>query len=172
MAHLPQHPSRCISKQTRRPKEKASSGKQRGATLIEFVIIVPILVGILFAIVEFGWTFYQVLDTRHVAREGARLVAVNYSPNDNTGADQRDDLIAEICLRIEDPGVSRVSLEFIDAAKTDVGDMAVIRVERDLEQLTNFYNEFLKDVTPNSEVTFRLEREAGWAPTTSLTPCP
>ncbi len=147
-------------------------GEQRGASLVEFVLIVPILVGILFAIVEFGWVFYQVLDTRHGAREGARLVAVNYSPNDNSGSQQRDDLIAEICLRLEEPGLSRVSLTFENASDTDAGDMATIRVERDLEQLTNFYAEFLNNLTPSSEVTFRLERNAGWSATSGLTDCP
>lgn len=159
-----------LKKRTR--TKRARKRNQRGASLIEFVIIVPILVGILFAILEFGWAFYQVLDTRHGAREGARLIAVNYSPNDNTGTAQRDDLIAEICLRLEDPALSRISMEFVSSSDTEAGDLAVIRVERDLEQLTNFYAEFLDNVFPNSEVRFRLERDAGWAPTTSLTACP
>lgn len=146
--------------------------RQRGASLIEFVLIGPLLFAVLFGIIEFGWAFYQVLDTRHGAREAARLIAVNYSPNDNTGNPQRDDLIAVICTRLENPDDSRVQFNFDTAGEEDAGDLVTVRVERDLEQLTNFYNLFLDNVKPNSEVTFRLERNASWSPATTPTDCP
>ena len=133
--------------------------------MIEFVLIAPILFGVLFAIIEFGWTYYQILDTRHGAREGARLVAVNYAPGGISGTDQRDALIAEICALVEESTGTRVEITFADTTKTEAGDTAVVRVERDLVQLTNFYDVFLNSVVPSSDVTFRLERDASWAAT-------
>ena len=70
----------------------------RGAVLVEFAIIVPIFFLLVFAVVEFGWAFYQQLDVRHGAREGARLAAVDFqstaSPSPST---QVAEIVAETC---------------------------------------------------------------------------
>ena len=61
----------------RRTRSAAGTRGQRGAALVEFAILVPLLFGILFGIVDFGYSFSRTLDIRHGSREGARLVAVN-----------------------------------------------------------------------------------------------
>ena len=146
--------------------------KQRGASILEFALVAPLFIMILFSLVEFSWVFYQTLDTRHGAREAARLIAVNYSPNINSGIDQRDDLIEEICARIEEPAQTRVGFELEVPGSSSSGALARVRVERDLEQLTGFFGEFLSNVEPSSEVAFRLERDATWTPTTTPLACP
>ena len=135
-------------------------------------LIAPLLFTILFGIVEFGWTFSQVLDVRHGAREGARLAAVNYRPADETGSDQTDELVATICDRVDDPDVTRVRLTFEATDANGAGDTAVIHVERDLEQLSGFFDPMLNGITPDSEVTFRLEQHADWSETTGFQSCP
>ena len=45
---------------------------------MEFAIVVPIFFLLIFGIMEFGWAFFQKLDVRSGANEGARLAAVNY----------------------------------------------------------------------------------------------
>lgn len=145
---------------------------ERGAALVEFALVAPLLFAILFAIVEFGWAFYQVLDTRHGAREAARLIAVDYTTGGADGDDQRDVLVQEICGRIESPATSRVEMGFVASGAEGAGDLATVRVERDLEQVTGLFDNFLKGVTPASEVTFRLERDASWEPTVGEQPCP
>lgn len=141
--------------------------------MVEFALILPMLMLVLFGIIEFGWAFYQVLDTRHGAREGARLIAVNYEPTSGSDADtQRNDLIAEICTRLEDPTSTRVKIALSTVGDSDAGDLAEIRVEKDLEQITNFFGEFLDTFKPSSDVTFRLERDASWSETAGLQNCP
>lgn len=135
-------------------------------------LIAPLLFALLFAIIEFGWTFAQVLDMRHGAREGARLAAVDYRPNDEIGSDQTDEIIAVICERIDDPTVTRVRLEFASSSASAAGDTATIEVERDLEQLSGFFAPILNGVTPGSEVTFRLEQPADWSATSGFQDCP
>ena len=152
------------------PGRRKSSA--RGAATVEMALIAPLLFTILFGIVEFGWTFSQVLDVRHGAREGARLAAVNYRPVDETGSDQTDQLVATICGRIDDPTVTRVQLAFVDSTATEVGDTAVVHVERDLEQLSGFFDPIIGEITPDSEVTFRLEQDADWAETSGFQACP
>ena len=141
--------------------------RQRGAALVEFALVAPLLLTLIFAVVEFGWTFSQVLDMRHGARETARLAAVNYQPSTSTGDAQTVELLTEACLRVEDPTVTTVTLTFDVSSDTEVGDYATVRVERSLETLTGFFDSMLGSVTPNSEVSFRLEQDATWNETLS-----
>lgn len=137
--------------------------------MIEFVLITPMLFGLLFGIMEAAWTFGQILDMQHVAREGARLAAVNYQPTADEGDDQTDELVATICGRLETPDAGRVSLSF--ATDGSAGAVATIRVERDLDQLTGFFS-FLDSYAPASDVEFRLERSVTWNATAGEQACP
>jgi Flp pilus assembly protein TadG len=49
---------------------------QKGASAVEFAIILPVLVMLIFAIFEFGIAFNNYIALTHAAREGARLAAV------------------------------------------------------------------------------------------------
>ena len=145
--------------------------RQKGAALVEFALVSPMLFLVLFAIVEFGWTFSQILDTRHGTREAARLAAVNYQPSVDEGSLQTDLIVDEICRRLEDPTSSRVLLQ-LDSADRSTGSLATVRVERDLEQLTGFFGVWLDDLEPSSEIEFRLERTVTWDDTVGEQACP
>lgn len=51
--------------------------KEKGAQLVEFALLAPLLLLLVLGIVEFGWLFSQNNDVKHGAREGARAAAVN-----------------------------------------------------------------------------------------------
>ena len=51
---------------------------ERGANLVEFALVAPFLILLLFGIIEFAWVFAQDLTVKHGAREGARLAAVTF----------------------------------------------------------------------------------------------
>ncbi|HYZ20453.1 MAG TPA: TadE/TadG family type IV pilus assembly protein [Gaiellaceae bacterium] len=51
-----------------------------GAALVEFALVLPILVLLLFAMVDFGKAFNYWIDETHLANEGARFAAVNKNP--------------------------------------------------------------------------------------------
>ncbi len=55
---------------------------QRGQALVEMAIVVPILLLIVFGIIEFGYIYYHQLDITSAARMGARSAAVKSSSND------------------------------------------------------------------------------------------
>ena len=78
--------------------------RERGANLVEFAILAPLLIMLLFGIIEFAWIFAQNLDVRHGAREGARLAAVNFPAGVNNGgvrtAGNLTALVNETCGRI------------------------------------------------------------------------
>lgn len=48
-----------------------------GAAALEFALIVPILLTLVFGMIEFGFVFQDQLALTHAAREGARLASVN-----------------------------------------------------------------------------------------------
>ena len=52
--------------------------REKGAALVDFAIILPLLIVMLFGILEASWAFAQQNDVRHGTREAARLAAVNY----------------------------------------------------------------------------------------------
>ncbi|MDF1542911.1 MAG: TadE/TadG family type IV pilus assembly protein [Anaerosomatales bacterium] len=48
-----------------------------GASALEFALIAPVLLALLFGMIEFGFVFHAQLSVTHAAREGARLAAVS-----------------------------------------------------------------------------------------------
>jgi len=50
--------------------------EEKGASAVEFALILPILVLLLFGIIQFGIAYNNYLAITHAAREGARLAAV------------------------------------------------------------------------------------------------
>lgn len=49
---------------------------EAGTATVEFALILPIFIGLLFAIIEFGFIFRDQLLVQQIAREGARAAAV------------------------------------------------------------------------------------------------
>ncbi len=58
---------------------------QRGAALVEFALVLPILVILLFGLLDFGKAFNYWIDGTHLANEGARWAVVNKNPGAGTG---------------------------------------------------------------------------------------
>jgi Flp pilus assembly protein TadG len=56
------------------------TGGERGAVAVEFIILFPVLLLVLFAILDFGHAFYMKQMITNAAREGARYGVVYRSP--------------------------------------------------------------------------------------------
>ncbi len=54
-----------------------SDGQTRGAALVEFAIILPLLILLIFGIIEFGRGYHAKTTLTHAAREGARVAALD-----------------------------------------------------------------------------------------------
>jgi len=50
--------------------------EEKGASAVEFAVILPLLILLIFGIIEFGRMYNAYLALTHAAREGARLAAV------------------------------------------------------------------------------------------------
>lgn len=62
----------------RNPREAAPSPEERtkGAAAVEFVLVLPLLLLLVFGLVQYGWTFYQIQEASFAVREGSRSAAV------------------------------------------------------------------------------------------------
>ena len=142
--------------------------KDRGANLVEFALLAPFLLLLIFGMIEFAWLFSQNLDARHGAREGARLIAVNYpdGPNPSTFATpalQTNAIVAEICNRMDVTTDALVTLQ----SAGDVGDPATAKIDSPPDTLTGFMDWAIPaSLRLVSEVEIRVEQPAGWANTT------
>jgi Flp pilus assembly protein TadG len=54
-------------------------GSERGQSLVEFAILLPVLMVFLLGILEFGWAMKSYVQEQNAAREGARYWALNGS---------------------------------------------------------------------------------------------
>lgn len=55
-------------------------GAESGVALVEFTLVLPLLLLVLFAILEFGKGFNYWIDETHLANEAARFAVVNKDP--------------------------------------------------------------------------------------------
>src|SRR5439155_17052878 len=79
-----------MSRDIEGPKDEGSEGTMRirerlrkddGAAAVEFALIVGVLVMLIFGMLQFGLTFFELQNLRASAREGGRLGAVGATPD-------------------------------------------------------------------------------------------
>jgi len=145
---------------------KRLSRSDRGANLVEFALIAPFLLLLLFGIVEFAWIFATNIDVKQGAREGARLTAVAESTDTNLV------LGAEICSRMglagDDATITWVAdpTDYGDTSTLEVGDGVVVTVSVPFSTLTGFIDwAFPSSLTSlDSSVEIRIEQDpSGWS---------
>lgn len=126
---------------------------QTGAALVELAMVLPLLLLLLFGIIEASWAFAQQNDVRHGAREGARSAAVDFGTSAQVGQ--------IVCDRMDVVNPSQgitVTLSPLTSSGA-TGGLATIRVNANIQTLTGFFDPlFGGDVT--SEIEFRTEQPA------------
>ncbi len=134
---------------------RISSGEDKGASLVEFALIAPLLVMLLFGMVEFGWGMAQQVDVRHKAREALRIAIVDGPETDVVNRICGGDLIAADDIT-----------SILRSGGTDVGDAVTVTVEANFAQLTGMFNwVWGSNPTIASTVEGRVEQPAtDWVP--------
>jgi Flp pilus assembly protein TadG len=129
---------------------------EKGAALVEFAVLAPLLIILVLGIVEFGWLFGQYNDVRHGAREGARFAAVNAGDS----SEVRD----TVCSAMDglDAGMTLITIE-LDRDGDDRGDTGTIAVTAEVSSLSGvpLISGFLPSEL-SSAIEFRLEQPATW----------
>jgi Flp pilus assembly protein TadG len=62
-----------------RPPSRGRTARDRGTAAVEFALVLPVLLLILFGIIDFGRALNAQIELTGAAREGARLAALGYS---------------------------------------------------------------------------------------------
>lgn len=75
---------------------------QRGAALVEFAVLAPLLLLLVIGGIETAWLFSQQIDVRHAAREAGRMAATDHG----------DEVAIKdaMCLLMDDPTGATLSL--------------------------------------------------------------
>jgi len=60
---------------------KTHLADSRGAALVELALVLPLLLVVVFGMLDFGKAFNEWIDETHLANDGARLAAVSYCPD-------------------------------------------------------------------------------------------
>ena len=139
---------------------------EKGASLVEFAMVAPFLILLLFGIIEFAWVFATNLDVKHGAREGARITAVNTPDTGNV------DLAAEICSRMELVGSNTdTSITWASDTTPAVGEGVTVTVSTPLTTLTGIMDWAFGGVpTLDSTVEIRIEQPPDWSDGTENCP--
>lgn len=137
------------------------SSNDRGANLVEFALVMPFLILLVMGIVEFSWTLATNLDVKQGAREGARLIAVNF-PDTGDAA-----IVSEICSRMDLVGSNpATSVAWASDGSPDVGEGVSVTVSTPHNTLTGLIDWAFGSLTDlDSTVEIRIEQPPGWSAT-------
>ncbi len=69
-----------MPRQIPRPQLRGLVRRDEGVALVEFVLVLPVLLLLLFGMTDFGRAFNYWIDGTHLANEGARWAVVNKNP--------------------------------------------------------------------------------------------
>jgi Flp pilus assembly protein TadG len=65
-------------------RRRSPHGSEAGVSLVEFVLVLPLLLVLLLGMLDFGKAFNYWIDSTHLANEGARWAVVNKNPGTGT----------------------------------------------------------------------------------------
>ena len=150
---------------------------ERGANLLEFALVVPILMLIVFGIIEFGVAYNNSLALRAGAQEGARAgVVANFGPTTPTGCTlgpsgptTGSSAGRLMCLTKNRIGLAqasvRLNVSFVDGGGTagalyEVGDYVRICAEFPLTSVSGFFGPFLNGRRQTVRAEMRIEQVA------------
>jgi Flp pilus assembly protein TadG len=133
----------------RRHTSQESQG-ERGAALVETALLLPLLILLVFGIIEASWAFSQQNDVRYGAREGARLAAQNFG--------DVQDVAEEVCARMDTIYASQtptITLTTVSGSG-ELDSVAEITVEANVQTLTGLLDSIFS-VRLSSTLQFRVE---------------
>jgi Flp pilus assembly protein TadG len=135
---------------------------QRGAVIVEFALVVPILLLLVFGIFEFGYMLNRDMIIGNASRDGARVASLNGSAADIRAAittelnasgiyTQPSDIKIDCVL--PDGTACNASTDAIYTAKAESGSTAVIKVSYTYKWITPLASSLFGNDTVLSQTT-------------------
>ncbi len=143
---------------------------ERGAAAVEFALVLPLLLALIFGMIDFGLAIADTQALRSGANTAARRAAVGDYGTDTscsligtTAATETHELMclakSEIGLSADD---SRVKVVVPDPY--EVGAILAVCVQYPLSSATGLFTALLQDHTVKSKIDVRVENESDTAP--------
>lgn len=148
---------------------------ERGTTIVEAAIVIPLLMTVLFGIIEFGFAYNDYLSLRSAAREGARMAAVDngcvggatcatYGPTT-----QRDNLLDKTLTKVSDLSTAKdvaVSVWLPDGSGA-VGNDVAVSLSTHMKSRTGLFAPIIDPITLKATAKMRLEQKPTFTAGTS-----
>lgn len=117
---------------------------EKGQSLVEFALVVPILFLIIGIIIDFGWVYSCQISAENVAREAARYIAVH---NDNGSLEvlqnTAESVIATTANQKQLPTERTVvTVSFSDVDSDSINDSIKVYVHTEVDYLTGITSMF------------------------------
>jgi hypothetical protein len=140
----------------RTPSPKTRRGEETGTAVVEFAVLLPLLLAIVFGVIDFSRILNYANDGTHIANEGARWAVVNQNPGGGT-------LQAYILAQGDTPEFrnnSRVCITFPNGASPTIGDPVQVEVKTTFTWLPYIGNILgsATSVTTVANAVMRLEQ--------------
>jgi len=124
---------------------------ERGASLIEFALVAPLLIFLVMGIVEFGWIFNGYVTLNGAVREGARIASIK-KDLDDTGY-ITEVVEAHVTNTLFNISVKDPEEVLISGGGKNYG--VKIAADGDIEPLIGFYVK--NTITLSAETTMRMQ---------------
>lgn len=150
------HPPAGHSSRRRRPRE-------RGAALVEFALILPLLIALLLGVIEFGFNLYNAQSLRsatHTATRNAVVLANPVGSCATTATGPTRDLVCDVKER---SSLADTRVRVVVATDWTKGESLVVCSQRRNDSLTGFFP-FLSNGTTSTRSEYRIEREGADTP--------
>jgi hypothetical protein len=137
------------------------AGDEGGATLVEFAIVLPVLMTLIFGVVEFGIVFNDYIGLRQGARDAARQAvvaefgSVSCTPVGYSTAGATKNLM---CLAKDRSAQEDVRVKIIVPTPYIVGSTMVVCTQKALVSHTGLFAGILNDIEIKTEVKMRVEQ--------------
>ena len=132
---------------------------QKGVAAIEFAIILPVLIVLLFGFIEFSILLYDKAMLTNASREGARAGIVYSDPNPITDNDIRAVVNNYCASHLISFGTGSVANTAISRTMESFGDALTVTVtyRYDFLVLPNFVTSLIGGVNLGAETVMRME---------------
>jgi len=125
----------------RLPTVSRRDPRARAAAVVEFAVVLPLLLTILFGIIEYGWVFMVRQTLQTAAREGARIAILQTSEEPYTAALNR---IAEV---MQPTGLTTYTVTMTHATVADPVETINVTIPyADVSLMGNFFGSHTYDL--------------------------
>jgi len=131
-------------------------------------MVMPLLLVLVFGIMESGWLFAQLTETRNAAREGARLAVVDFG----TGSEIALETCSRAVLSSNGATVAVASSGDVENPITDPTASVTVTIVNSYSSLTGFLDPIFQGASLDAEVTMRVERPLNPATVNTANPVP